>query len=293
MRRSARSCGPSKTPARKPCGRRPAAGSDSLCCNLRGEAPRSGFTLVELLVVLAIVGVLVGLLVPAVQRVREAALRTQGLNNLRQLALACHQHNDACKILPGGGRTTYKDHAIVFFDLLPFVEATGAYREFTVLPGGAIVPPAGPGLGPARVIPLFVSPMDDTGDTGLLDGLALTSYTTNRAVCYDGARLPAAVPDGLSNTILFAERLMNCRGVPNPWFAHAPKYLVFGAAPPESNFAPSVPLCNPERLSTPHRSGILVALADASVRSVEYSVALHNWVLACDPEDGVPLHEDW
>lgn len=63
---------------------------------------RKGFTLVELLVVIAIVGILIGLLLPAVQAARESARRTQCIDNLKQMGIACQNYHDAMRCLPPG-----------------------------------------------------------------------------------------------------------------------------------------------------------------------------------------------
>jgi prepilin-type N-terminal cleavage/methylation domain-containing protein/prepilin-type processing-associated H-X9-DG protein len=89
---------------------------------------RTAFTLIELLVVIAIIAILIALLVPAVQKVREAAARTQCLNNLKQMGLALHGYHDSNKCLPAGGLTvpnsgTTSESGLSFHVvILPFIE---------------------------------------------------------------------------------------------------------------------------------------------------------------------------
>lgn len=86
---------------------------------------RKGFTLIELLVVIAIIAILIGLLVPAVQKVREAAARTQCMNNMKQLGLAAHNYQGAFRSLPPG-MDTQEVGCLVY--LLPYVEQTPTYN---------------------------------------------------------------------------------------------------------------------------------------------------------------------
>lgn len=102
----------------------------------RGESnSRRGFTLVELLVVIAIIGILVALLLPAVQAAREAARRTQCVNNLKQITLAMHNYHDTMNVFPistgwgqsaGGAYSAYSEKV----RLLPYLERKPEYDLF-------------------------------------------------------------------------------------------------------------------------------------------------------------------
>lgn len=197
---------------------------------------RRGFTLVELLVVIAIIGILVGLLLPAVQAAREAARRTQCVNNLKQFGLAMHNHESAHKVFPqsrpndlAGGRMSW---CVVVLDFIEQTNLANLYNKNIRWNAGSNVT-AG-----QTQIPIFICPSSPAGTvrrpaagtSSAVDGRSMGPsdyivmhrlrnrfYTANGLVNplgtadHDGVLLPdvktkiGMITDGTSNTMLIME----------------------------------------------------------------------------------------
>ncbi len=207
---------------------------------------RPAFTLIELLVVIAIIGILIALLLPAVQKVREAANRTKCANNLKQMSLAIQNCADTyggqlppiCGFYPGnyavwsGSNMRGQPHAFI----LPFIEQENYYKGMLALVQSDQDPDAvfHYSRNVAKLdIKTFICPSDSTFSADVLPldasyaanalvfGMSATTISGSSATFNinaeyaGGARFPSSLPDGTSNTILWIEKLGAC-GQSNP-----------------------------------------------------------------------------
>jgi prepilin-type N-terminal cleavage/methylation domain-containing protein len=296
----------------------------------RRHGPRRAFTLIELLVVIAIIGVLIGLLLPAVQKVREAANRVRCANNLKQLGLAVQNYASTydgtlpplkCQLGPTG-------YGSIMVALLPYVEQDAIFRAYTA---------AGQVVAPYYQQPLktFVCPSDYSAPNGVgKSGWAGSSYSASALVFstppwfyYSSPSGDptkprfkiAGIPDGTSNTIGFAERYIDTEvtanrdqpvdapgydeyaspifgkyqyvGVPNwPGYFNTGSWW-FGDG---SSIAFDTPpqACVRWGVNSGHLV-VQVAMMDGSVHGVGRGTQTLTFWLAAVPDDGQVLPTDW
>jgi prepilin-type N-terminal cleavage/methylation domain-containing protein len=214
-----------------------------------------GFTLIELLVVIAIIAILISLLVPAVQKVREAAARTQSGNNLKQIGIAIHAMQDAYRHLAScqgcfpidgnninwGSPYSPSRFGTQQYFLLPFIEQQAIFLSPEI--DGGPGAPGNPGFHQANswwshdVVNVYQAPGDPTmtsnGRAPMWDNRGLTSYAANWHAFRGGwdedwqlggkVSIPRSFPDGTSNTIGYFERYAVCGPSSTAW-ADGPTY---------------------------------------------------------------------
>jgi prepilin-type N-terminal cleavage/methylation domain-containing protein len=250
-----------------------------------------GFTLLELLVAIAVVAILIGLVLPAVQKVRESAVQLQSKNQMRQIGAGLHAYAAARGHLPGfvfPDRPDSRDDPPLSA-ILPFVEAAPAARVALLLSPAdrsSLAPPVPAGF--------------DAGNA---------SYAVN-AIGFAGLPdLGAGFPDGTSNTIAMAEHYSRCGPSGRYNFIYSLRFssvspfdvsklneqrratfadIYYGDVVPVPDgigsvgpsragatfqTAPPLELCDPLIPQSPHASGMLVLRFDGSVRAVGSGVA--------------------
>jgi prepilin-type N-terminal cleavage/methylation domain-containing protein len=283
----------------------------SLSWTFRSRRARA-FTLVELLVVIAIIGILVALLLPAVQAARESARRTQCTNNLKQQGIAIHSYHDVRKILPPGGHNPWGPEGSWPVQLLEFIEQANLAKL-----NNNNVDPLRYAGGP--LVFFCPSRRDSTkvaaqGNRFLMDYASATPANSPnswdqywmgdiwgdgwvpqvyRGAIVRGGKVPstgvwkggkstmAGMADGTSNTLLVSEKQLN----PGQYFTgdwHDDAGWADGWDPDVVRYTGFPPNHDSKynnqggwegyRFGSAHSAGIISLLGDASVRMINYNI---------------------
>lgn len=271
---------------------------------------RRAVTVTELLVVIAITITLAGLLLPAVQRVRESAARIRCENNLKQIGLALHQYHDVQRQLPPGVTSRRRSEPYPRMSwparLLPYIEQGAMWQQTVQSYALSRIPfDNPPHTGFATVVPTFVCASDDRvwqpQDTHNNRRAALTSYvgvlgtdwSTRTGVLFQDSKVQFAdITDGMSNTLVVGERPPSADFWYGWWYAGTGQArtgsgdvllgvrernrggtYVYFCAPGPYSFGPGrfSDQCDMFHFWSPHPAGTYFLFCDGTVRFLLYS----------------------
>jgi prepilin-type N-terminal cleavage/methylation domain-containing protein len=249
--------------------------------------PASGFTLVELLVVIAIIGILIGMLLPAVQMVREAARRTQCMNNLKQIGLGLQSHHAALNQFPIGvveprpypGTDTSRRQLAWSAFLLPYLEQGNLFETIDTKSSYDSTANA---IAAATVLKIYLCPSSNR-ESNIVQGRGACDYGGIFGERITGSNSPPKgvmlagnpisirdITDGTSNTLIVAEdsrwhegQWINGRNIFDQAFA--------------INRAPEIE----NDIRSEHPSGAAGVFCDGSVRFLRESMDLKVLAAIC------------
>ncbi len=268
---------------------------------------RFGFTLIELLVVIAVIAILIAMLVPAVQKVREASMRTQCANNLKQIGLACHAHHDVVKIYPTAGHHWTSPRTMQgttpalapvqdvgwFYQILPFIEQKAVWEKFSE--AAVAASPISTYVCPSRRNIMIIngrSMNDYAGNNGEAVGWVDVGNQQNGVINQNRFYPPRPKPtyftvkiknilDGTSSTLLAGEKRLNKFFLGQPQSDDNEGFLCgwdhdiirWTSSPPLPDFSKN----NPEQygaglFGSSHPGGFNAAMADGVVRFIGYDI---------------------
>ncbi len=289
------------------------------------QRSRSGFTLIELLVVIAIIAILIALLLPAVQQAREAARRSECMNNLKQLGIAFHNYHGDHQVMPDGGNdatgatpgafsnssgcsdccnANSRGHWNWMYQIMPYVEQANLYEE----PSDNTIyqTPVKAYFCPSRRSPGVYgssAKSDYAGNAG--DGFTAYNGILNRRGCNSSVQVNiAAILDGTSNTLMVGEKQQNRRNfggsggdnepyVNSGWDQDQLRWGGPSSVPePDSQYPDeSGGTIWSSRFGASHSGVFNGVMADGSVRGFSYNINPAVFRRYCVRDDGEPIAE--
>ena len=283
---------------------------------------RPAFTLVELLVVIAIIAILIALLVPAIQKVREASNQTQCINNLKQMGTALLAHHDVYKVFPSGGTIPWdvvlysrgkvpegphKQQVSWGFQILPYIEQEALYKKAD--PWDYPVPiyncPSRRGLTTnpdnGRYLGDYCAVVPGTdvwlGDTWNVPTAAHFTNVITRTGTVGSPIGVTAIVDGTSNTLVLSEKLLNIEeydggawcddsGWADGW---DPDVIRITDQGPKRDYHGGADPCY--WVGSAHAAGVNGLFADGSVRTIDYTINPTIFGYLADRQDGHSVAE--
>lgn len=255
-----------------------------------------GFTLIELLVVISIIAILIGLLLPAVQKVRTAANLSQTLNNLKQIGIACHMYNNDKNKLPDNGNNNPLDTTgwCWGFQILPYLEQGNAFqavKTYVAANQGTIESINNNNPTPNLVIKTYMDParnhvlFKSSGSNGNFSGpssdFSINASGNGMTNVAGGAPNLSQIPNGTEMTILAGEKAMDPNNYNSTWGWGWDETIYQGnyggTGVWDGGLIPDAVGCPfPNEWGSPYTSGVPILFCGGSTRVINFSNSYSN-----------------